>query len=356
MRKFVGLTLLLAMLAALGQAGAQGAWSTAYVTGGAGARVHLRAEPSQQAASLGLYFSGTPVNCEGSPEDEWVQVRIGTEEGYMMGAFLTDGMEEIATLSWRQTGTVRTDSFVNLRDEPGTGGRVIRELTDGEGLVLLGETADGWYHVDAGGLDGYVMAKFVAPDAAGEAAGAAFVRPEVVDAAAGARFWHVQAQAYLRPEDVGDALHDGLQVTYPRFALSDVDRDGSMELVLAQTVAGDEYYGYLVLKAVDGGVWGYEVPYRGMLSPRTDGTCAFSSGANDNGQGWLGLGDFLVLHNVASCQSDSTTPFRVVGLPATMNAYNAAMATQARKPEVIWRDVTPDSLARVRRLSEEFAR
>ena len=55
-------------------------------------RLHLRAEPSRESASLGKYYNGTPGFVLEHGE-EWTRVRIGGTEGYMMTQFLLLGQE-----------------------------------------------------------------------------------------------------------------------------------------------------------------------------------------------------------------------------------------------------------------------
>ena len=62
---------------------------TAYVDGGTVDQVHLRQKPASDARSLGLYFTGTEVECWSDPSETWVHVSIGAEDGtiiYYSGA------------------------------------------------------------------------------------------------------------------------------------------------------------------------------------------------------------------------------------------------------------------------------
>ena len=52
---------------------------TAYVDGGTVDQVHLRQKPASDARSLGLYFTGTEVECWSDPSETWVHVSIGAE-------------------------------------------------------------------------------------------------------------------------------------------------------------------------------------------------------------------------------------------------------------------------------------
>ena len=59
-------------------------------TGGTNEKLHLRAEPSKSAESLGLYYSGAVVYAliEDSPTRGWTHVRVGENVGYMLSSQL----------------------------------------------------------------------------------------------------------------------------------------------------------------------------------------------------------------------------------------------------------------------------
>lgn len=87
---------------------------TAYVDGGTVDQVHLRQKPASDARSLGLYFTGTEVECWSDPSETWVHVSIGAEDGYMMSKYLS--LEEVP--SRQPEGIAHTESWLNLRKLP----------------------------------------------------------------------------------------------------------------------------------------------------------------------------------------------------------------------------------------------
>lgn len=131
------------------------AQGTAYVAGGSADRVHLRAECSTQGTSMGLYFTGTPVEVTGDAGNGWSAVVIGTQNGYMMTRYLSgtpvDSLMPTGIISPRNAG-----SRVNLRGEPIADAPVLGTLKDGAAVRVYGETKGGWYFVDAGGRQGYI--------------------------------------------------------------------------------------------------------------------------------------------------------------------------------------------------------
>ena len=136
------------------------AQGTAYVAGGSADRVHLRAECSTQGTSMGLYFTGTPVEVTGDAGNGWSAVVIGTQNGYMMTRYLSgtpvDSLMPTGIISPRNAG-----SRVNLRGEPIADAPVLGTLKDGAAVRVYGETKGGWYFVDAGGAQGYIKNSLV---------------------------------------------------------------------------------------------------------------------------------------------------------------------------------------------------
>lgn len=178
MKRIIVLALLCAVCWAAWTPGAaaQSAGVHATVDGGDADRVHLRASPSAQADSKGLYFTGTQVFCPQGVSQGWTRVVAGAEEGYMMTSYLrTDG----ASVQPRQPqGVVRASGWVNLRGGPSLDAQALARLEDGDGVTILGETAGHWYYCTAGGVTGYVKADYVATgSAAGEGAGSAASNP-----------------------------------------------------------------------------------------------------------------------------------------------------------------------------------
>ena len=154
----VGIILVFVIMMSLltaGAAAAQG--STAVIDAGNSDRVHLRAGASKETASKGLYFTGTQVACDGTSGGEWTRVTIGTEKGYIFSAYLKTGDAADAVQS-RQPGgiVVAPKGTVNFRKGPSADTERIGLLHDRDVVNVLGETAGGWYCVEADGKTGYV--------------------------------------------------------------------------------------------------------------------------------------------------------------------------------------------------------
>ena len=137
---------------------------TAYVDGGTVDQVHLRQKPASDARSLGLYFTGTEVECWSDPSETWVHVSIGAEDGYMMSKYLS--LEEVP--SRQPEGIAHTESWLNLRKLPTKDSQRLGTLHEGDKVTVLGETAYSWYYINANGVYGYVYERYLELGSAAE--------------------------------------------------------------------------------------------------------------------------------------------------------------------------------------------
>ena len=129
--------------------------------------------------------------------------------------------------------------------------------------------------------------------------------------------------------------------TITRFALLDLDGDGADELVIAIDYSGDEEY--VVLTCYDGAVYANQVVHRGFLTPKADGTVAWSNGAFDNGyarfrfeNGVLVYDDFAA---VSSDDSGSVT-YTLNGESVSEEDFDAFITEQNAKDDLAWTDFT----------------
>ena len=133
--------------------------------------------------------------------------------------------------------------------------------------------------------------------------------------------------------------------TITRFALLDLDGDGTDELVIAIDYSGDEEY--VVLTCYDGTVYANQVVYRGFLTPKADGTVAWSNGAFDNGyarfrfeNGVLVYDDFAVM-----IDNGSSVTYTLNGENVSEEDYNAFTVEQDAKDDLAWTDFTVEAVS-----------
>lgn len=143
-------------------------------TGGTNEKLHLRAEPSKSAESLGLYYSGAVVYAliEDSPTRGWTHVRVGENMGYMLSSQLR-APDETTPLP---TGRLRQEScpfYLTATDEEPAGTLfaaaefAVTAEQGGRCQLMLGSEANGdaeWVWVDSQYIQyGYMTVGTVAP-------------------------------------------------------------------------------------------------------------------------------------------------------------------------------------------------
>ena len=153
----IGTILVFMLMVCLLAAGAAAEGTAAVIDAGDSDRVHLRAGASFTSASKGLYFTGTEVACEGQTDSGWTRVSIGAETGYIFSAYLKTGVAADAVQTKQPDGVIHVSKgSVNFRKGPSADTERIGALHDRDVVTVLGETAGGWYCIEAGGKTGYV--------------------------------------------------------------------------------------------------------------------------------------------------------------------------------------------------------
>ena len=132
--------------------------------------------------------------------------------------------------------------------------------------------------------------------------------------------------------------------TITRFALLDLDGNGTAELVLNIDFSGEEEY--VILTCYDGAVYANQIVYRGFLTPKADGTVAWSNGAFDNGyarfrfeNGVLVYDDFAVM-----IDNGSSVTYTLNGENVSEEDYNAFTAEQNAKDDLAWTEFSVDAV------------
>lgn len=154
MKKLFAALLALMLLTPLGHAETGIRW----IDGGNADRVHLRAAPSTEAESLGLYFTGTDAILIDRMGD-WAWVMVGAAEGWMYASYLTtDAPARLGP--WHVVDNPHS-TWVNLRMSPSMEGMVALCPDNGTAVRILGETKDGWSYVDCDGVKGYMRTELL---------------------------------------------------------------------------------------------------------------------------------------------------------------------------------------------------
>lgn len=154
--------------------------------------LRMRSKPSTGSSILTTLYKGTKVEILSAEENGWYKVSYNGKEGYMSADWLNvvvtastqapstapseeppaedppaqePAAEEPAVITVNSTAVV-TDGPLNIRTGPGTGYDKAGLLLRGDKVTVL-EILDGWYKVSAKGSEGYVSARFIAPDTSG---------------------------------------------------------------------------------------------------------------------------------------------------------------------------------------------
>ena len=154
--------------------------------------------------------------------------------------------------------------------------------------------------------------------------------------------------SFRAPDVYAAAGADGSDMdwTITRFALLDLDGDGTDEPVLAINYHDNEEY--VVLTCYDGAVYANQVVYRGFLTPKSDGTVSWSNGAFDNGYARFRFENgVLVYDDFAAVSSDDSGSviYTLNGESVSEEDYNAFIAEQDAKDDLAWTDFTVEAVS-----------
>lgn len=120
-----------------------------------------------------------------------------------------------------------------------------------------------------------------------------------------------------------------------RYAVTDVDCDDELELLVEYTLSGDT----AIIDAQNDAFVAYYIPYRGIIGLKVDGTMAWSNSASESGISQIKLGDEgiittdIVVYNEGLNGSKTLT---INGQPASDEEIGRAFSTQHAKPDASW--------------------
>ncbi len=336
------------------------AYGTAIVDGKSADRVHLRERASASANSLGLYFTGTKVQCESDPNKEWVKVTIGSQTGYMKSEFLYSGSKPDSVKPKQPKAVVynkKSTGWINLRKEPSQSAAAISKLYDGDSAIVLGQTASQWYYIKTGNQYGYIMADFLSvggavpskPTGAPNKAAISAYKAVMQNKAA---FYSTDDHKAVYLNQLANAFMDApMKIT--QFALADLDGDGKPEVILWENVNGQDN-GVEILHYQDGEVYGYNLAYRAFMALKRDGTFSYSSSAANGGFGLLtftrndcAIDPLTYSQSNDDANSNFSISYFVNRLPATEAAFHSALDKQDKKQDAVWYGFTNSNVESV---------
>lgn len=128
-----------------------------------------------------------------------------------------------------------------------------------------------------------------------------------------------------------------------RFTVMDMDTYGLMEVVLEMA----EPERFIVLTYHDGVVYAAEIPYRGLLGLKADGTHEYSSGAMDGGVRMLLMESSVLTTGLLAevrPTGENTAAYIIGGAEVDEAAYQAFLAEQEAKLPALWYDYTEENV------------
>lgn len=122
--------------------------------------VNVRSEPNTESEVLGKLYNKSAATVLEITEDGWYRIHSGNVEGYVKAEYVVVGDEELArSVSTRYATVTTTTLFV--RNEPTTEAKILTMLPEGDDLVVLDESTEGWAQVSTVEGDGYVSTDYV---------------------------------------------------------------------------------------------------------------------------------------------------------------------------------------------------
>ena len=132
---------------------------TGYVYNLDGALLNVRPKPSTSQAAIGTLSEGETVVIIGET-DNWYEIEFNGTTAYVSKDYisLTEPTPEVV----KQTGYVYNlnGTLLNVRPQPSTSQAAIGKLSEGETVVIIGET-DNWYEIEFNGSTAYVSKDYI---------------------------------------------------------------------------------------------------------------------------------------------------------------------------------------------------
>lgn len=128
-------------------------------------RLNLRALPSQDAPTLGKYYSGTVVEVLSVEQGGWTKVRLQALEGYMMTKYLVFGQDQWQVACAMPSVQVNNPNGtgLNLRQEQSTTSNSLGLYPNGSTVTVYG-VSEAWCHVQTSdGSMGFMLRDELSP-------------------------------------------------------------------------------------------------------------------------------------------------------------------------------------------------
>lgn len=122
--------------------------------------VNVRALPNTESEVLGKLYDNSAATVLETTGDGWYKIVSGNVEGYVKAEYVVVGDEGLARAVSTRYATVTTTTLF-VRSEPTTDAKILTMLPEGDDLVALDESTEGWVKVATVEGDGYVSSDYV---------------------------------------------------------------------------------------------------------------------------------------------------------------------------------------------------
>lgn len=122
--------------------------------------VNIRSEANTDSEVLGKLYNNSAATVLETTEDGWYKITSGSVTGYIKAEYLVVGDEELAKEVGTRYATVTTTTLY-VRSEATTESSVISMLPEGDDLVVIDESTEGWVKVSTEAGEGYISTDYV---------------------------------------------------------------------------------------------------------------------------------------------------------------------------------------------------
>lgn len=121
--------------------------------------VNVRALPNTESEVLGKLYDNSAATVLETTGDGWYKIVSGNVEGYVKAEYVVVGDEGLARAVSTRYATVTTTTLF-VRSEPTTDAKILTMLPEGDDLVVLDESTEGWVKVATVEGDGYISSDY----------------------------------------------------------------------------------------------------------------------------------------------------------------------------------------------------
>jgi hypothetical protein len=167
---------------------------------------------------------------------------------------------------------------------------------------------------------------------------------------AGNTTFYSDAGKNININQLNQVIGDGSAASVEKFAVIDLDGDGSAEVVLWPKVGNNDSLGFIILRCSGGTVYGYTMYYRTFNDLKVDGTFSFSSGAGDHGFGKISFTNSgYSVQKITYCESVDSSGNQVASYFVDQKScgsseFDKAISQQGLKTDVTWNTFTDSNI------------